>query len=210
MHILVVGASGRVGSKLVKGLLEDGHKVTGTTRKDKNLFDVPNYKQIKLEVTDSLKDIETAIPDDTEAIYFTSGSTGKNVLQVDLHGAVKTMQAAESKGIKRYVMLSALNSLKPDKWTSIIDYYTGKYFADLYLMHQTDLDYTILQPGYLMENEGNGKIQTDESKMNDAGQVSIQSVADTLKEVLNKANTFKKAIPMLDGDIPIAEAVSRV
>src|SRR5699024_9453653 len=154
MNILVIGASGRVGGELTQALLDDGHQVTGTTRKEEQLFDAPNYKQIKLEVTKSLETIEETIPEGTEAIYFVSGSGGKNVLQVDLHGAVKTMQAAENKGIKRYVMLSALFSLEPDNWFTIIDYYTAKYFADLYLINQTKLDYTILQPGYLAETEG--------------------------------------------------------
>lgn len=210
MNILVIGASGRVGSKLVQGLLEDGHQVTGTSRKEDKLFDVPNYKQIKLEVTDSLSEIENAIPHETEVIYFVTGSQGKDVLRVDLHGAVKTMQAAENKGIKRYVLLSALYSLEPEKWTSIIDYYTGKYFADLYLIHQTNLDYTILQPGYLAEIEGSGKITLDEHKMDIQGKNSIQNVADTLKEVLDKPNTFKKSIPMLDGDVPISRAISNL
>ncbi len=208
MNILVIGATGRVGRKLVEGLLEDGHQVTGTSRRTDRLFDAPNYRQIALEVTDSLTEIEKAIPDDTEAIYFVSGSRGKNVLQVDLHGAVKTMQAAENKGIKRYVLLSALYSLEPDKWINIIDYYTAKYFADLYLINQTDLDYTILHPGNLMETEGSGRITLDESQMSITGENSIQNVADTLREVVDKPNTFRKSIQMLDGDVPIADAIS--
>ncbi|WP_163362601.1 NAD(P)H-binding protein, partial [Klebsiella aerogenes] len=75
---------------------------------------------------------------------FTTGSRGKDLLQVDLHGAVKTMQAAEKKGIKRYIMLSAINSLSPDKWTELIDYFTAKYFADLYLRDRTQLDFTLV------------------------------------------------------------------
>ncbi len=208
MNILVIGATGRVGKKLVEGLLEDGHQITGTSRKTDKQFDSTNYRQIALEVTDSLTEIEKAIPDDTEAIYFVSGSRGKNVLQVDLHGAVKTMQAAENKGIKRYVLLSALYSLEPDKWINIIDYYTAKYFADLYLINQTDLDYTILHPGNLMETKGSGRITLDESQMSITGENSIQNVADTLREVLDKPNTFRKSIPMLDGDILISEAIS--
>src|SRR5699024_3214877 len=126
MNVLVIGAGGRVGNKLVKGLLKDGHHVTGTSRKEGKLFKESDYNQIKLDITAPLKAIEAAIPKDTEAIYFVTGSTGKNVLQVDLHGAVKTMQAAEHKNIKRYVMLSALHALEPEKWTTIVDYYTGK------------------------------------------------------------------------------------
>lgn len=210
MNILVIGAGGRVGNKLIKGLLEDGHRVTGTSRKTDKLFDTPNYKQIALEVSDSLKEIEKAIPNETEVIYFVTGSRGEDLLKVDLHGAVKTMQAAENKNIKRYVMLSALYSMEPAKWKSIIDYYTAKYFADLYLIHQTNLDYTILQPGHLVESEGSGKITLDEGQMKIEGQNSIQNVADALKEVLDKPNTFKKVIPMLDGDVRIAEAISNL
>ena len=210
MNILVIGASGRVGNKLIKGLLEDGHQVTGTSRRTEKLFNSPDYKQIALEVVDSLEEIEKAIPNETEAIYFVTGSRGEDLLKVDLHGAVKTMQAAENKNIKRYVLLSALHSMEPDKWKSIIDYYTAKYFADLYLIHQTNLDYTILQPGHLVESEGSGKITIDEGQMKIEGQNSIQNVADALKEVLDKSNTFKKAIPMLDGDVPIAEAISNL
>ena len=43
-----------------------------------------------------------------DAIYFTTGSGAKDLLQVDAFGAVKLMQAAEKDSIKRFVMLSAL------------------------------------------------------------------------------------------------------
>src|SRR5699024_2471234 len=134
MKVLVIGASGRVGYQLVETLIEDGYKVVGTTRKKEKLFKDANYEQINLDITGPLDVIEKDIPENTNVIIFVSGSRGKDLLQVDLHGAVKTMQAAENKGIKRYVMLSALFSLQPDKWYTLIDYYTAKYFADLYLM----------------------------------------------------------------------------
>lgn len=210
MKVLVIGASGRVGYQLVEALIEDGYKVVGTTRKKEKLFKDANYEQINLDITGPLDVIEKDIPENTDVIIFVSGSRGKDLLQVDLHGAVKTMQAAENKGIKRYVMLSALFSLQPDKWYTLIDYYTAKYFADLYLMNQTKLDYTIVQPGYLAETTGNGKIQVDESKLDIKGEVSIRSVALTIKAVIKNKNTIGKRIPFLDGDTTIDEAVSQL
>lgn len=207
MQILVIGASGRVGSQLVEKLLAEGHQVVGTTRKEEKLFDSSDYTQIKLDLTEQLAEIEANIPEGTEAIYFVSGSRGADVLKIDLHGAVKTMQAAENKGIKRYIMLSALYSLEPEKWTTIPDYFTGKYFADHWLVHNTDLDYTILQPGSLTETEGSGKITT---QIEGKGKIAISNVAESLKEVLGKSNTYGKLIPMLDGDTPIAEAIEQV
>ena len=42
MKILVIGASGRVGSDLVKQLLADNHQVIGTTRQDEKLYQTQN------------------------------------------------------------------------------------------------------------------------------------------------------------------------
>lgn len=206
MHILVIGASGRVGKELVADLLQEGHQVTGTTRQKEKLFNNSNYHQIELNLKAQQKEIEATIPKETEAIYFVSGSRGKDLLQVDLHGAVKTMIAAEKLNIKRYIMLSALHSLEPEKWTAIVDYFTGKHFADLWLINQTNLDYTIVQPGSLTETPGTGKI--DVTHLDRDGDISIEDVATALKEVLDHKNTYKKMIPMLSGSTPIAEVIA--
>lgn len=36
----------------------------------------------------------------SDAVYFTAGSRGKDLLQTDAYGAVKTMQAAKKLGIE--------------------------------------------------------------------------------------------------------------
>ena len=107
MKILVVGASGRVGGDLVKQLLADDHQVIGTTRQEEKLFDSDRYTQLDLDIMASKESIAKQLDQDIDAVYFVAGSGGKNVLEVDLHGAVKTMQAAEDKGIKRLILALA-------------------------------------------------------------------------------------------------------
>ncbi|MDC9785427.1 NAD(P)H-binding protein [Proteus mirabilis] len=212
MNILVIGAKGRVGQRLIEILLAKGHHVIGTTRKLSNtsVHHPSQYHEIELDITKPLSSITDLLPDNLEAIYFTTGSRGKNLLQVDLHGAVKTMQAAEKKGIKRYIMLSAINSLSPDKWTELIDYFTAKYFADLYLRDRTQLDFTLVQAGYLTEKQGTYKITTKLEDNATKGEITIDNVAATLAEILDKPNTFKKCIPILDGDKAIKTALSQI
>ncbi len=212
MNILVISAKGRVGQRLIEILLAKGHHVIGTTRKlsDTSVHHPSQYHEIELDITKPLSSITDLLPDNLEAIYFTTGSRGKDLLQVDLHGAVKTMQAAEKKGIKRYIMLSAINSLSPDKWTELIDYFTAKYFADLYLRDRTQLDFTLVQAGYLTEKQGTYKITTKLEDNATKGEITIDNVAATLAEILDKPNTFKKCIPILDGDEAIKTALSRI
>lgn len=213
MKILVVGASGRVGGELVKQLLADEHQVIGTTRQEKKLFDNDNYTQLDLDITASKESIEKQLDQDIDAVYFVAGSGGKNVLEVDLHGAVKTMQAAQDKGIKRYIMLSSVFSLETEKWDNnpniadLKDYYISKHYADHWLVNNSSLDYTIVQPGALKERDGTGKITINDTS---SGENAIEDVATTLAAVLTADNTIGKVFNLHNGDIDINEAIATV
>ncbi|KRU22964.1 NAD(P)H-binding protein [Psychrobacter piscatorii] len=213
MKILVVGASGRVGGELVKQLLADEHQVIGTTRQEKKLFDNDNYTQLDLDITASKESIEKQLDQDIDAVYFVAGSGGKDVLEVDLHGAVKTMQAAQDKGIKRYIMLSSVFSLETEKWDNnpniadLKDYYISKHYADHWLVNNSSLDYTIVQPGTLKERDGTGKITINDTS---SGENAIEDVATTLASVLTADNTIGKVFNLHNGDIDINEAIATV
>lgn len=150
--------------------------------------------------------------DGIDAVYFVSGSRGKNLLQIDLHGAIKTMQAAESAGVKRYILLSSAFALKPEHWkesflSDLTDYNIAKHYTDLYLTTQTQLDYSILQPGALKGEQGTGKIETN---VISPGSNAIANVVDTLVAILAENSTIGKVILMHDGDTPIKEPIRQV
>ena len=212
MKILVIGASGRVGTDLVKQLLADDHQVIGTTRQKEKLFNDDNYSQLDLDITADKEAIQQQIEQDIDAVYFVAGSGGKDVLEVDLHGAVKTMQAVEDKGIKRYIMLSTVFSLDTSKWDNpgIADlkaYYICKHYADQWLVNNSSLNYTIVQAGALKERAATGKITINDDN---AGKNSIEDVATTLAAVLNANNTTKKVFSMHNGETPIDEAIAQL
>ena len=210
MKILVIGASGRVGTDLVEQLLADDHQVIGTTRQDKKLFDNDNYRQLDLDITAEKDAIAEQIEQDIDAVYFVAGSGGKDVLEVDLHGAVKTMQAVEDKGIKRYIMLSTVFSLDTNKWDTpgiadLKEYYICKHYADQWLVNDSTLDYTIVQAGALKERAGTGKITINDDN---AGENAIADVAATLTAVLGANNTINKVFSLHNGETAINEAIA--
>ncbi len=212
MKILVIGASGRVGTDLVKQLLADNHQVTGTTRQEEKLFNDDNYSQLDLDITAEKDAIQKQIEQDIDAVYFVAGSGGKDVLEVDLHGAVKTMQAVQDKGIRRYIMLSTVFSLDTSKWDNpgiadLKEYYICKHYADQWLVNNSDLDYTIVQAGALKEREATGKITINDDN---AGENSIEDVATTLAAVLNASNTTKKVFSMHNGETAITDAIAKL
>ncbi|TCD26212.1 SDR family oxidoreductase [Pedobacter psychrodurus] len=210
MKILVIGGNGRVGSLLVNKLAAK-HQVLAGSRNPKPENNSDNIEHVYIDLLSDVDAISKSM-NSLDAVYFVSGSRGKNLLQIDLHGAIKTMQAAEKAGVKRYIMLSSVFALQPEHWkesflSNLTDYNIAKHYADLYLTTQTQLDYTILQPGALKEESGTGKIEIN---VTNPGSNSIANVVDTLDSILENDLTFGKVILMHDGDTPIDVALNQL
>lgn len=148
MQVFVAGGSGSVATALIKDLVAAGHTVVAGARHEDHIIKDAKVRPVHMDLHASADDL-AALMKGSQAVCFTAGSRGKDLLQTDAYGAVKTMQAAKKACIKRYVMLSSIFTLQPDKWQikgldSIVDYTIAKYFADNYLVKQSGLDYTIL------------------------------------------------------------------
>ncbi|SIS71550.1 NAD(P)H-binding [Chryseobacterium ureilyticum] len=210
MKVLVIGANGKVGSLLVNKLATQ-HQVLAGSRNPNSANNAYNIEQVYIDLLSDVDMLADSMSG-ADAVYFVSGSRGKNLLLIDLHGAIKTMQAAEKAGVKRYIMLSSVFALQPERWnesflSDLTDYNIAKHYADRYLTTQTDLDYTILQPGGLKEEQGTGKIETN---VTSPGTNSIANVVDTLVAVLENNSTIGKVILMHDGNTPIDEALNQL
>ena len=211
MRVLVVGANGRVGSSLVDKLVENGHFVYAGTRRENLASSSENVRYVHIDLLASPEEIAENMYD-AEAVFFVAGSRGKDLLQVDLNGAVKVMRATESKKINRFIMLSSVFALEQDKWNEsflkdITNYNIAKHFADHWLINNTKLDYTILQPGVLKEEPGSGKIDVN---IDYPGGNAIENVVDTLVHSLQSPKTIGKVITMCDGKTPIANALENL
>lgn len=213
--IFVIGATGRVGQDLVADLSNNGHTVIAGSRHPEKIEERDNVHSIRFDLHASVDDMQNVLKSagSIDAIYFVAGSRGKDLLQSDAFGAVKTMQAAQKLGIMRYVMLSSMYALQPEMWSkypalaAITDYNIAKYFADNYLINNTKLDYTIVQPAVLTEEKPTGKISVGPG---DETTNPIADVAQVLADVLNHPNTSRRVIMMRSGQTPISEALASV
>lgn len=165
MQIFVAGGSGRVATELIKDLVANSDTVVAGARHEDHIIKLDNVKAVHMDLHSSVDDLAKLMKG-RDTVYFTASSRGKDLLQTDTYSTVKTMQAAKKLGIERYIMLSSIFTLEPDKWRidgldQILDYTIAKYFADNFLVNQSDLKYTILQPTNLTEEKGTGKISLD-------------------------------------------------
>ena len=210
--IFIVGGSGRVATELIKDLVTADNKVVAGARHPEKIVQLNGVTPIALDLHEDIAKLASLMAG-CDAVYFVAGSRGKDLLQTDAMGAVKTMQAAKRSGVKRYIMLSSMYALQPEKWSeypalaAITDYNIAKFFADNYLINNTDLDYTIVQPASLTEEVGTGKVSFGEG--NDTTN-PIPDVARVLASVLDADNTIGKVIMMRSGNTPIADAVKNI
>jgi uncharacterized protein YbjT (DUF2867 family) len=216
MKVLVAGAHGKTGRRLVRMLAEDGHDVRGLVRKEEQLPDIEVDGAEPVLVDLEKEEVEGAVGrvvEGCEAIIFAAGAgPGSGPARketMDYGGAAKLVEAAEKHGVRRYLMLSSMGAGDPEAGSEAMQpYLFAKARADNRLQ-KSDLDYTIIRPGGLTNEEGTGRIEAAEHLAR-RGQISRDDVARTFAEALELRNTHRKTFEILAGDTPIREALEKI
>lgn len=205
--VLVAGAHGTTGKKIISILKESNkYEPIAMVRKEEQ---VSHFK--KEGVKTILADLENDVSETTKGIdrvIFAAGSGGKKVKEVDQEGAKKLMDASKKDGIKKFVMLSSMGADNPEEASDLKDYLKAKQNADQHL-RKLGMEYSIVRPGTLNNESGNGKIQL-ENKLNKSGEISRQDVAETLVGSLEDAVARNKTFEILKGDIQIKSALEKI
>jgi uncharacterized protein YbjT (DUF2867 family) len=212
--IAVFGAHGKIGQRLIAKLAQ--------SREFKALAFYRNIEQKttfdKLGVESRLLTLEAPVDEIAHnikgayAVVFSAGAGGTGLdktFSIDLDGAVKTMEAAEQAGVRRYVMVSAFGAQNRDVWYNgpIRSYYIAKKYADR-ILATTQLEYTILEPARLLDGDGTGKIADPATAYSAASAeraIHREDVASFIVEALedSRGTSYRKTIPLINGAIPI-------
>ncbi|MDU6961319.1 MAG: NAD(P)-binding oxidoreductase [Staphylococcus sp.] len=216
MSILVIGANGGVGSKLVSQLNEEHVDFTAGVRKEDQVKELENkgIKAILIDVEkNSINDLKNIFTDYDKVIFSvgSGGSTGADkTIIVDLDGAVKTIEASKKANVKHYVMVSTYDSRREafDASGDLKPYTIAKHYADNHLRN-SGLTYTIVHPGGLEDKSGTGEIKAD-LYFDEGSTIPREDVASVLKHVATSENKFEnKEFQILSGHQSIQEALSR-
>lgn len=216
MKVLVAGAHGKTARRLVRMLVEDGHEVRGLVRKAEQTDDVEadgaEPVLVDLEAEEVGGGIGRAV-EGCDAIVFAAGAgPGSGAARketMDYGGAAKLIEAAEEHRVRRYLMLSSMGAGNPEGGSEAMrPYLRAKARADERLK-SSSLDYTIIRPGSLTEDDGTGTIEAAE-QLGRRGEIPREDVARTFAVTLQSENTYHKIFEILAGETPIREALARL
>ena len=213
MQVLVIGANGKVARHFADFAKEDStieEKAMIRKIAQASYFEERGIETVHLDlVKDSVDDLAEAMSD-VDAVVFSAGAGGsstEDTIKVDLDGAIKAMTAAEDADVKRFVMVSTFRTGR-EAMTEENDlqiYTMAKNYADEWLKNRTNLDWTIVHPGILVDTDGTSQIKVGIGQ--EINEIPRQDVAETLISVLQNDNTIKKEFEVLAGDTTVKEAI---
>lgn len=144
-NILLAGATGYLGSHLLKVLIEKQNQVIAIVRKPNQLENPnENYLEIKqAEVTkpDTLKDICKGIDTVISCVGITRQKDGLTYMDVDFKANMNLLEEAKKSGVKHFVYISAING---DKYRNLKIFEAKEKFVDA--LKASGLNYTVVRP----------------------------------------------------------------
>src|SRR3954452_13840857 len=211
MNVVIVGGHGKIAMRLSKILAERGDSPRGIIRKTEQADDLEEIgaEPIVLDI-ENVDDIDDAFAG-SDAVVFAAGagpgSGPARKLTVDYGGAVKSVDAAIAKEIRRFVIVSAIGANHPERWTDEMKpYYEAKAEADREVA-ESGLDFTIVRPGGLTDEPGTDLVAAAPA-LSRYGQIPRDDVAATLVACLDEPNTIGESFDLLSGETPIREALA--
>lgn len=212
MRVAIIGGHGKVAMHLSRMLADQDQRVTGVIRNPDHGDDVaaagaePVVADVEGLTTSQLAELLAG----HDAVVWSAGAGGDNpdrTYAVDRDAAVRSMDAAATAGVDRYVMVSYFGA-GPDHGvpsdSSFFPYAEAKAEADTHL-RQSPLAWTILGPSRLTDEAGTGAIEVGDDL--EGGEVPREDVAAVALAVLHDPSTIGRTIDFNAGNVPIAEAV---
>lgn len=212
----IIGGHGKIALLTAPLLVQDGDTVISVIRKEDQVADIEETgaRALVRDVMEMSTDEMAAMfsDHDLDAVVWSAGAGGGDddrTWSVDRDAAIRSMDAAEQAGVKRYVMVSfqgaSLNHTVP-RSDGFYAYAQAKAEADQHL-RESGLDWTLLGPTALSSDEPTGEI-TVTTRRGDST-VSRANVARVIRAVLRDPSTVGKAIPFVDGKTMIGDAVAQ-
>lgn len=211
MLVTIFGGHGKVALLLAPLLVEAGHEVDSVIRNPDHVDDVavtgarPVVSSVESAGTPEL----TSLLQGQDAVVWSAGAGGGDptrTMAVDRDAAIRSMDAAASAGVRRYVMVSFSGAF-PEFLVGADDpfrpYMDAKIAADEHL-RASDLDWTILGPGPLTLDPGRGTVNPAAAR-GQGDTAPRELVAQVIAAVLENPQASRRTLVVGEGDVPIGE-----
>ncbi len=215
MRTVIAGGHGQIALRLARLLRARGDEPVGLIRHAEHAEEVraAGGEPVLLDLESAPMAEIAEVLKGADAVVFAAGAgPGSSVDRkdtVDRAAAVLLADAAESAGVRRYLMISSMGADASSQFDGdpvFRAYLRAKGAADDYLRAGTDLEWTVLRPGSLRNDPGIGRVLLAEHT--GRGAIPRDDVAEVLAALLATPATAGLTLELIGGVTPIPEAVA--
>jgi len=215
MRIVIAGAHGQIALRLGRLLDEADHRVIGIVRNPMHGPDLANagIETVVLDLEKVTASQLVPVLRGADVVIFAAGagpgSGAERKDTVDRAAAALVADAAQNAGVSRYILISAMgvDTEPPAGTDDVFRVYLQAKAASETDLKDRDMDWLILRPGLLTNEDGVGRVELAESVPR--GEISRDDVAAVLAELI-ASDVSRVTLELAGGDVPIAEAVARL
>jgi uncharacterized protein YbjT (DUF2867 family) len=212
MDAVIAGGHGQISLRLARLLSARGDRVRSLIRNPDHASGVSDVgAEPVVADLEALDDVSSCVSG-ADAVVFAAGagpgSGAERKRTVDYAAAVKLIEAAQAAGVRRYLMVSSIGADDPSAGSEQMrPYLQAKADADAALA-ASGLDFTIVRPGRLTNEPGTGRVAVGERL--ERADVTRDDVAAVLVAALDEPRTVGRTFVLVNGDLPIAQALSQL
>ena len=119
--VAVIGATGFVGTQVVKELANRGYSVNALARNTSKIEESENVKAVTADIYNTAELSEILKGNDAVINAFSPGWTNPNIIEDFLKGATSIEKAVEESGVKRFITVGGAGSLYISENLQLID-----------------------------------------------------------------------------------------
>ncbi len=217
MRVAIAGGHGQIALLTTRLLAERGDEVLALTRNPDHADDIRATGATPVEA-----DLERITAEElaghlrgADAVVFAAGAGPNSGIErkdtVDRGGAVLLADAAEAAGVRRYLLVSSMgvesvrDGATPEGVGEVFVAYLRAKLAAEDDVRGRDLDWTVLRPGRLTDDEATGSVTLTPDAPR--GDVPRADVAAVLTALLDEPRTAGLVLQLTSGPTSVEEAV---
>ena len=208
-NVLLIGATGFVGSAVLNELVERGHKVTAVVRNIEKLAKNDLVNAVKEDVANVDAIAKLAEGKDAIISAYNPGWTNPDIETLITENYPKILKAAKKSGVERLLIVGGAGTLFCAPGLRVVD--SGaipeeimggvRPLGDFYLntlMNENDIDWVFFSPAGVFDQEGkktgNYRLGKDDLIVDAEGNshISVQDYADAMVNELEKPAHHKE------------------
>lgn len=208
MRVVVFGAAGQTGRRIVGGLVANGHDVLGVIRSPDQV--APLHKA---GASTTLADLTQLAPAELQslvegadaAVWAVGAGHHADPAAIDGDACIAAVLAADSAGVGRWVQVSSMYADRPEQGPPFLQpVLSAKHRSDQAVMG-TALEWTVIRPGGLTNDVGTGQVQLGSGLT--SGTVPRDDVAAVVVACLDSTACGRRAFDLVSGETSISTAL---